>query len=175
VNQSTPTDNINYFDAAYEQTYPAMLRYALIKARTVSDVEDLLQNTYSRFYERICRTGSADIRDARAYLITLMNRELSRYYGLFAKRNEQPYADVPELLSRSAEELGVEKCTLAEIWKNLSDLSTVSQKAFILYYGFDMPVVEIADALSMKTEAVKSRIHRARQYIKDQMKTEETV
>jgi len=175
VKDDIHSGSIDFFNAAYEKTYPILLRYALIKARRITDAEDLLQNTYSRFYERICRTGYADIRDVRAFLVKLMNRELAQYYGFLTRRKEQPYAEVPEKAVRSAEEAGIAACLIADVWEGLRQLSPVSQKIFLLYYGLDMPVAEIAASLSMGTEAVKSRLHRARQHIKQQTKTEETV
>ena len=81
-------EHIAYFDRVYDETYEDMLRYTLVKARRAEDVEDLLQCTYARFYERICRRGHTDIESARAYLVTLLHRELARYYRFYANRRE---------------------------------------------------------------------------------------
>lgn len=57
----TPRQNcLDYFNEIYDATYRDMLRYALVKARCIEDVEDLLQTTYAKFYRRICRHGYDD-------------------------------------------------------------------------------------------------------------------
>ena len=38
-------DCLDYFNDIYDATYHDMLRYALVKARCLADVEDLLQTT----------------------------------------------------------------------------------------------------------------------------------
>lgn len=47
-------------------------------------------------------------------------------------------------------------------------------KAFLLYYGFDQPIAEIAQSLSLSETAVKSRLHRARAYVRSRLCSEST-
>lgn len=49
-----------YFRGVYEETYQDMLRYAVIKTRNAADVEDILQNAYTKLYRRIERHGYKD-------------------------------------------------------------------------------------------------------------------
>ena len=39
-----------YFRRVYEATYEDMLRYTVIKTRRAADIEDILQNAYSRLF-----------------------------------------------------------------------------------------------------------------------------
>ena len=53
-----------YFRRVYEATYEDMLRYTVIKTRRAADIEDILQNAYSRFFSRITRRGHGDIEES---------------------------------------------------------------------------------------------------------------
>ena len=69
-----------YFRRVYEATYEDMLRYTVIKTRRAADIEDILQNAYSRFFSRITRRGHGDIEDPKAYLMSILQKELSGFY-----------------------------------------------------------------------------------------------
>ena len=168
----TPRQNcLDYFNETYDATYRDMLRYTLVKARCVEDVEDLLQTTYAKFYRRICRHGYDDIGSARAYLVTLLHKELARYYRFRAEKRE---VELPQhaLIADGAsmpEVIGVTSLTLGEIWEAVQSMALLSQKAFLLYYGFDQPVAAIAQSLDLSETAVKSRLHRARAFVRSRL------
>ena len=164
-------DCLDYFNDIYDAIYHDMLRYALVKARCLADVEDLLQTIYTKFYRRICRHGHADIDSARAYLVALLHKELARYYRFRAEKRE---VELPQhaLIADGAsmpEVIGVTSLTLGEIWEAVQSMSLLSQKAFLLYYGFDQPVAAIAQSLDLSETAVKSRLHRARAFVRSRM------
>ena len=173
----TPRQNcLDYFNETYDATYRDMLRYTLVKARCVEDVEDLLQTTYAKFYRRICRHGYDDIGSARAYLVTLLHKELARYYRFRAEKRETelPYHTLAADTAAMPERLGITALTLSEIWDAVKSMPALSQKAFVLYYGFDQPIAEIARSLSLSETAVKSRLHRARAYVRNRLCSEST-
>ena len=164
-------DCLDYFNDIYDATYHDMLRYALVKARCLADVEDLLQTTYTKFYRRICRHGHADIDSARAYLVALLHKELARYYRFRAEKRE---VELPQhaLIADGAsmpEVIGVTSLTLGEIWEAVQSMPLLSQKAFLLYYGFDQPIAAIAQSLDLIETAVKSRLHRARAFVRSRL------
>lgn len=162
-------DCLDYFNDVYDATYSDMLRYALVKARCAEDVEDLLQNTYAKFFRRIRQHGHADIGNARAFLVTLLHKELARYYRFHAGRSEAELRqDLPPAaaVQPAAETLGVTALTLSEVWDCVRSMPPLSQKVFLLYYGLDQPIAQIAQALSLSETAVKSRLHRARAFVR---------
>jgi len=85
------SDPTEWFNTVYERTYAALRQSAIIKARAVSDVDDLLQNTYTRFYRHICRYGTASVREPNGYLMTVLKREIATYY-----RTHKPSVQLPE-------------------------------------------------------------------------------
>jgi DNA-directed RNA polymerase specialized sigma24 family protein len=46
----------------------------------------------------------------------------------------------------------------------------LSYQTFVLYYGFDQSVRQIADALGISEDAVKARLYRTRERIRAQWK-----
>ena len=135
-------DCLDYFNDVYDATYSDMLRYALVKARCAEGVEDLLQNTYAKFFRRIRQHGHADIGNPRAFLVTLLHKELARYYRFHAVRSEAELRqDLPPAAATqpAAETLGVTALTLSEVWDCVRSMPPLSQKVFLLYYGLDQP------------------------------------
>ena len=167
---TNPTD---YFNRVYDATYEDLRRYAVIKARRVQDVEDLLQNTYTRFYQHICRSGGKVIENAHAYLVTVLRRELAHYYADAARRRETCLDDAAEAESAAGPAGGTGRLEADEVWACLGRESELSQKIFILYYGCGMKTAEIAEALGQKDVTVRSRLSRTRDNIRSQLYQEE--
>ena len=139
-----------------------MLRYTLVKARRAEDVEDLLQCTYARFYERICRRGHTDIESARAYLVTLLHRGAGALLPLLCKPQGGRAARRAAGRARRGGRPATRRSMLDEVWDCVHEMPRLTQKAFLLYYGFDQPVARIARTLALSETAVKNRLYRAR-------------
>lgn len=161
-----------YFSQVYGQCYKPLLRYALIKLSDPHEAEDALQSAFTRFYKRICLRGYRDIEDPQAFAFTLLRHELAERYALRAKREERE-APLPEFeLPSDAEELEARVETAQEaaaIFGYAKELSAESYRTFVLYYGFDMCVEDIAAALGVGQEAIKSRLFRARRAIRERL------
>ncbi len=167
------TNPTSYFNDVYDATYDELRRYAVIKARRVQDVEDLLQNTYARFYQHICRHGSSVIENARSYLVTVLRRELAHYYADAARRQETCLDDAAEAQSPVVTSDGSRRLETDEIWACVRRESELSQKIFILFYGYGMKTGQIAEALGQKDVTVRSRLSRTRDNIRSQLYQEE--
>ena len=50
-------------------------------------------------------------------------------------------------------------------------LSPDTYRVFVLYYGFELSVAEIAKEMHLGTEAVKSRLHRGRNAVRNQLRS----
>lgn len=167
-----------YFSQVYGQCYQPLLRYAFLKLSDPHDAEDALQSVFTRFYKRISARGYRDIEDPKAFALTLLRHELAERYALRAKQAEReaPLADLD--LPSDEEELAVRVETAdeaARIFGYARALSAESYRTFVLFYGFDMGVEDIAAALSVSVEAVKSRLFRARRAIRARMMEGEIV
>ena len=158
-----------YFDRIYETTYRPLLKYAIIHLSDPTDAEDALQNVYLAFYRRIERYGHMDVLFPKAFLLKMLKREIIECYAERRKRPLRPLEDVSEdrLTDDLTFEDGVLDRALAQdILAEAKRLPRETYRVFVLYYGYELSVSEIAQELGMGTEAVKSRLFRGRKAIR---------
>ena len=159
----------SYFDRVYETTYRPLLKYAVIHLSDPTDAEDALQNVYLAFYRRIERYGHLDVLFPKAFLLKMLKREIVEQYTEREKRAVRLLDDVPE--ERLRDDLifedGVLDRALAEdILTEAKRLPRETYRVFVLYYGYELSISEIAKELGMGAEAVKSRLFRGRNAIR---------
>ncbi|HWS28915.1 MAG TPA: RNA polymerase sigma factor [Clostridia bacterium] len=164
-----------YFRDVYEETYQDMLRYAVIKTRNAADVEDILQNAYTKLYRRIERRGYADIDNPAAFMMRVVQKEIVGYYRfrLVKEEKERPLPEYSAADSFSLEDAAASAETLRSVWKVIEAAPALSYKSFVLHYYFGMSVLETAKALGVSEANITSRLHRVRQTIKSRLKKEE--
>ena len=159
----------SYFDRVYETTYRPLLKYAVIHLSDPTDAEDALQNVYLAFYRRIERYGHLDVLFPKAFLLKMLKREIVEQYAEREKRAVRLLDDVPEEQLRDdlIFEDGVLDRALAEdIFTEAKRLPRETYRVFVLYYGYELSISEIAKELGMGAEAVKSRLFRGRNAIR---------
>ena len=159
----------SYFDRVYEATYGPLLKYAIVHLSDPTDAEDALQNVYLDFYRRIERYGHMDVLFPKAFLLKMLKREIIECYAERQKRPLRPLEDVSEdrLTDDLTFEDGVLDRALAQdILTEAKRLPRETYRVFVLYYGYELSVSEIAQELGMGTEAVKSRLFRGRKAIR---------
>ena len=159
----------SYFDRVYETTYRPLLKYAVIHLSDPTDAEDALQNVYLAFYRRIERYGHLDVLFPKAFLLKMLKREIVEQYTEREKRAVRLLDDVPE--ERLRDDLifedGVLDRALAEdILTEAKRLPRETYRVFVLYYGYELSISEIAKELGMGAEAVKSRLFLGRNAIR---------
>lgn len=158
-----------YFDRVYEATYAPLLKYAIVHLSDPTDAEDAVQNVYLAFYRRIERYGHLDVLFPRAFLLKMLKREIISTYAEREKRNLRPLEEVSEerLKDDLVFEDGVLDRALArDILAEAKKLPRETYRVFILYYGYELSISEIARELGMGAEAVKSRLFRGRNAIR---------
>ena len=166
-----------YFDRIYETTYRPLLKYAILHLSDPTDAEDALQNVYLSFYKRIERYGHLDVLFPKAFLLKMLKREIMEQYAQRQKRNLRPLEDVPEerLKDDLVFEDGVLDRALAEdILLEAKKLPRETYLVFVLYYGYEMTISEIARELGMGQEAVKSRLFQGRNALRQYLTAEES-
>jgi RNA polymerase sigma-70 factor (ECF subfamily) len=164
-----------YFNSVYNDTYPDVLKFVIIKTSHADQVDDILQNTYQNFYARILNKGFGDIKAPKAFVIRLADRELSKHYRRKAfsmetetaledyeasiETDEMPFTDIVET-----------KDTLKIVRGIVAQLPLLSYKSFILFYYYDMPIASIALQLDISETSVKNRLWRARAAVRKGLK-----
>lgn len=168
-------DVTEYFNTVYDATFRELMRLCLLKA-PITDADDLLQNTYAKFYRTLKRKGIDAIRDPKAYLVTALQHEIASYYRFRAKRSEVSLDSVsPDALQDdSAETLSLDRVSFDEITARIRTEPELTQRMFLLYYGYGMKLGDIAEEMGMTAASVKSRLVRVRKKLKATFGEEKT-
>jgi RNA polymerase sigma-70 factor, ECF subfamily len=160
-----------YFDRVYGENAARLKRYIVVRIQSVSDMEDVYQEVWKRFYERTTvLRPSEPIR----YLVTIAKGELAKRYRARAGKSEreEPFnEDMPDRLPPFEHAL-LERMDAQEIWSIVKSEPLLSYQSFALYYGFDQSVKQIANALHLSEDAVKARLYRTRERIRSEWKGE---
>ena len=161
-----------YFDEVYQKVYRDLLRYAVIHMEQPTDAEDVLQNVFVAFYRRISRFGHLDILIPKAFLMRMLQREISRWNeqsrkdeNLFSLEQEAECTD-PEV---QIEDLVLNRRMAETVMEAAGKLPADSYRVFVLYYGYELSTDEIARELDISREAVKTRLFRARNAVRKQL------
>ncbi len=163
-----------YFNTVYDATFRPLMRVCICRARRLCDADDLLQNVYARFYRHVCRHGAGAVQNPLAYLLRILNKELSRYYRRAAWEREAPLESAEDLPDPGE---AVEDATLSHleaeaVWAFVREESDLTQRVFVLYYGYEMRQKEIAEALGLSEAAVKNRLLRTQKKIRSRLSEE---
>ena len=166
----------HYFDRVYETTYRPLLRYAIVHLSEPTDAEDAVQNVYLDFYRRIERYGHLDVLFPKAFLLKMLKREIIARYAERDKRNLRSLEDVPEERLKDDvvfEDAVLDRALAQDILTEAKKLPRETYRVFVLYYGYELSISEISRELGMGTEAVKSRLFRGRNAIRQYLRADE--
>lgn len=161
--------NQDYFDKIYEKTYRPLLRYAIVHLSDPLDAEDALQNVFIDFYRRIEARGHADILAPQLFLLKMLKREIIRNYAERSAHETSPLEEDVAADPLSFEDAVEMRLMANQVMEAARTLSKDSYRVFVLYYGFELSVAEIAKETGLGTEAVKSRLHRGRNAVRQQL------
>ncbi len=168
-------DVTKFFNTVYDATFRELMRFCLLKA-PLEDAHDLLQNTYAKFYRTLLRRGKGAIRDPKAYLLTTLKHEIAGFYRSGTRRKTVPLelvSDLPD--DASVEELSLDHAAIGEILDRLKSEPELTQRMFLLYYGYGMKLGDIARETGTTENAVKSRLVRVRRKLRTILGEENTV
>ena len=158
-----------YFDRVYAENAIRLKKFILVRIRSVSDMEDVYQEVWKRFYER---TAVLRPNEPIRYLVTIAKGELAKRYRAKNGGNEIEAPlneDLPDTQPPFENAL-LERMDAADVWRIVKSEPLLSYQAFALYYGFDQSVRQIAEALRVSEDAVKARLYRTRERIRSEWK-----
>lgn len=160
-----------YFDRVYGENASRLKQFIVVRIRSVSDMEDVYQEVWKRFYER---TAALRPNEPIRYLVAIAKGELAKRYRARAGKSEreEPFnEDMPDRLPPFEHAL-LERMEAQEVWRIVKSEPLLSYQTFSLYYGFDQSVKQIANALHLSEDAVKARLYRTRERIRSEWKGE---
>ena len=158
-----------YFDEVYREHAAKLKRFLVVRIRSVSDMEDLYQEVWKRFYER---TAIVRPDEPFRYLVKIAKGELYKRYRSNSKQNEreEPLLETIPDAQAPFEPALLDRMDAAAVWQIVKQEPLLSYQTFVLYYGFDQSVRQIAGALHVSEDAVKARLYRTRERIRAQWK-----
>ena len=157
------------FKQIYDNTRDALLRFLVPRVRASADVEDLMQEIYRKLYRKLLKRDG--VREPERYVFGIAKKELARFYRRRAVQaaHEEPLDETLCDDSPSPEALALDRAREKEICERIKAEPLLSYQAFTLYYGFSVPIDEIAKELHLSEAAVRKRISRTRQKLREQL------
>ncbi|MEA4913674.1 MAG: sigma-70 family RNA polymerase sigma factor [Christensenella sp.] len=154
-----------YFDEVYRQHAADVKRFVVVRIRSASDMEDIVQEVWKRFYER---TALLRPQEPYRYLIKIAKGELYHRYRNQSRRNEreEPLTETIPDMQAPFEPALLDRMEAASVWQIVKREPLLSYQTFVLYYGFDQSLRQIAHALHISEDAVKARLYRTRERIR---------
>ena len=136
------------------------------------EAEDAAQETFWRAYRNLHRYDTA-----RPFTTWLLS--IAAHYCIDQQRRRRlPIIELDELLDMenftpdpgpSPEKEAVEKEEIEAVQKQLADLNPNDRAVLVMWYFHEFSEDEICRALSLSKSAVKSRLHRARLHMAEQL------
>lgn len=150
----------NEFEQAFKRNGKRLYLIALSFTANSHDSEDILQNVFLKLLRADTDFENGEHMDKWLTAVTV-NESKNLLKSAFRKR------------SVSLEEYSAEysfNCELSEdLFNAVMSLPKKLRTVVHLYYYEDMSICEIAEVLKIKQSAVKTRLHRARTQLKNQL------
>lgn len=162
-----------YFNAVYNDTVRNISRFIVSRCSHFQDAEDILQNVFTRFYQRIIQKGFADIESPEAFLINIAKFECKTYHKKTIKSRENEALDadyseeetvyIEEELSKHQpvlEDVICDDILAKQIFEDIASSDSDIGKIFYLHFTCDMKLEEVANTLGLKLSTVKTKLYR---------------
>ena len=164
------------FHEIYDATYSRTAAYLTARCRQLSDVDDLLQETYLAIYRVLTAQGRSALENPEAYVISVAKTKIIDWYRK-AKPDDTNLATVPPAeddtwLTRlpdpapTPEETYQDSETMQELEQLLKGREAHTRQAFYLHYCFGFSFPEIGLLQSRSESTVRSGVFRAVQEIR---------
>ena len=166
------------FEQMYHLTYNKVIYYILAKCGKVSEVEDILQETYAELYQVLTEKGSAYIAVPEGFVMQLAKSKVYRYYSekewaqakVFVETAEVVGEDINETVYHNRneewEDALIDKLTANEIMEYLSQKDELTRDIFYQHYFQDKTLKEIAESSGVKETTIKKRLYRTLKELK---------
>ena len=161
-----------YFNSVYKETFSSVSRYVVSKCGSIQESEDIIQNVYARFYQRIAKKGYDDIENSEAFVINIAKFECKNYFS-FVKKNsssssftdfsEEQMVEIEARMSmeqRSLEDVLCNELVAKQIFDDIANDDPLTGKIFYLHFVCDMKLDEVAKSLGLNLSTVKNKLYR---------------
>jgi RNA polymerase sigma-70 factor (ECF subfamily) len=131
------------------------------------EAEDATQETFVRMYTKL-HTYQPE-RKLSSWVLSIASHycidRLRRRRGIWLSLDEEPVAMTVPSRQRSPEDSALRNESRFEVQRLVDELAPAYRVPLVLRYWYDLSYTEIAEAMGLTVQAVKSRLHRARLYL----------
>ena len=160
------------FEELFRKYYPRFRAFTYRRIHDPHHAEDILQNIYARFFQRISKKGYSDIENAEAFIISIAKFECKTFYAgqkkhsvteSFSDYSDEQMVMIENEMSKSQKNLEDVLCyemLAREIFEDIANTDEITGKIFYLYFVCDMRLSDVAEELDMSLSAVKNKLYR---------------
>jgi RNA polymerase sigma-70 factor (ECF subfamily) len=143
--------------------------FAFLRTKVPEHVDELIQHTFLACVEAVDRID--DNRSFRAYLFGIARRQLIYHYRRQRRDTDRfdPMLESVCDVNGSPSQVAAARQEQQQVLDALNRLPFDLQCTLELHYWEGLSVNEVADALDVPAGTIKSRLHRARNLLKDQL------
>lgn len=160
------------FNEQYDAFYNQIYSYIFAKTGDVHSTPEILSDSFFDLYKHVSSLKKDDIINKRAYLYSIVQKNLEKYYKVQASptvSSDSPEAgaDYDQLISDELSEHIISPENSAQvsdliqrILAYVAERPLLQRRAFILRFMFDMPIAKIAEELSLSSACTENYIYR---------------
>jgi len=136
------------FSKLYDEHSENIYRFLLSKTRNTEDALDLVQEVFSKIFEKINILDES--RNIKSYLFTLANNKCIDYFR--ARKTHENIDDFTDFIPAAA---GSDRDGIIAIADAMKKLSPREKEVFELKYFFNFKIIEISEQLKISDGSVK--------------------
>ena len=152
-------------DEAYANYADMLYRLALTYMQNSDDAEDAVQDVFLRYM-----TAAPFLRDSEHERAWLIRVTVNRCCDLLRRRKIRSYVSLDEVPETAADDTALES---SDLMHTLSKIPEKNRGAIVLHYLEGFSVEEVAKMLGISQSAVKMRLARGREALKDLLSAED--
>lgn len=154
--------NSESLEVVYGRYADMLYRLALAQLNVREDAEDAVHDVFEKYINT--KPVFKDAEHEKAWFVRVT---VNRCHDLYRKRSKRTHDTLD-----SAADVGYTECDEPEIFRIVHSLPEKYRAAIVLHYVEGYSVEETAKLLRVSVSAVKMRLSRGRDYIKDLLKGE---
>jgi RNA polymerase sigma-70 factor (ECF subfamily) len=149
------------FEGFFHREYPRLVKSLYLTTSDLLEAEDLAQEAMARVFERWDRVGAMEAPGGYLYRTALnLNRKRLRRLAVRARQILWP-AEPQDAIAASE--------TKSDLVRALADLPDGQKEALVLVDWLELTSEEAGRVLGIRPASVRSRVHRARESLQEQL------
>ena len=157
-------DSRTTFAAVYDKYADMLYRLALSHTQRREDAEDAVQDVFTKYI-----TASPRFSDDEHERAWLVRATVNRCHDLLRRGKIREHESLDDITDLPSEENG----TATDLFRTLAELPEKYKTAIVLHYLEGFSVEEVARMLGISLSAVKMRLSRGRELLKNILNDEE--